>query len=121
MKKLKNMFKSIAKKIKKSMSSKTEHKTEHKKAEHPALKKERYSKELFKNQQFIAEKEDILTNLLSEYKETKNKDLIKDIDSTKINIITLGHEIDRLDKNLKRLKKKELLERRILKNKIIEE
>jgi hypothetical protein len=126
MKRLKNMFKSIAKKIRKSMSrkmrnKKQEHKTEHKTEHKHSNSKERYSKELFKNQQFIAEEEDKLMNLLAQYKETKNKDLIKDIDHTKINIIKLGQQIDRLDKNLKRYRTNELLERRILKNKIIEE
>ena len=111
------MFKSFSKKLKKPMSSKMNSK----KLENPTsiYLKIRRDKELLENQ--LSKEISKLNELISQYKRTNNKNLIVYIDRKKIDIIRLYHKIKMMEEIIKRYRKKELLERRILKNRIIEE
>lgn len=111
------MFKSFSKKLKKPMSSKINPK----KSENPTsiYLKIRRDKQLLENQ--LSKESSKLNELISQYKRTNNKNLIVDIDRKKIDIIRLSHKIKIMEEIIKRYRKKELLEIRILKNRIIEE
>lgn len=114
---IKKMFKSFSKKLKKPMSSKINPK----KSENPTsiYLKIRRDKQLLENQ--LSKESSKLNELISQYKRTNNKNLIVDIDRKKIDIIRLSHKIKIMEEIIKRYRKKELLEIRILKNRIIEE
>lgn len=111
------MFKSFSKKLKKPMSSKINGK----KSENPSsiYLKIRRDKQLLENQ--LSKESSKLNELISQYKRTNNKNLIVDIDRKKIDIIRLSHKIKMMEEIIKRYRNKELLEGRILKNRIIEE
>jgi hypothetical protein len=114
---IKKMFKSFSKKLKKPISSKMNPK----KSENPTsiYLKIRPDKQLLENQ--LSKEISKLNQLISQYKRTNNKNLIVDIDRKKIDIIRLSHKIKMMEEIIKRYRTKELLERRILKNRIIEE
>ncbi len=92
-----------------------------KKSENPTsiYLKIRPDKQLLENQ--LSKEISKLNQLISQYKRTNNKNLIVDIDRKKIDIIRLSHKIKMMEEIIKRYRTKELLERRILKNRIIEE